>query len=262
MYCRLASLFALALIAFVSLPAQALIIEDDMSVGWNAPFGTTNVYPWTRVRFTETGMASDGSVLTMSTSAFRGTWFGNGTLIGQQPGWLFGSNTDGTYISIDVKLSPTAADWSLYFYDASGYAAAWLFNPAGNYSMPTRPGVEFTYATAGNVGVAGYVDMDLSDDFHRFEVLLKGGMVSYAIDGMLVHTGAAFHTNSQQLLVIGDGSGSSPTGVGAMQVDHILIDTAPTFSALTTISTVPVPAGLPLLASALVAGGLWRRRGS
>jgi len=252
-----ALLFAATVLSAFSAASQALIIEDDMSADMSANFGVTNFAPWTRVRFTETTFEVSGGELRMATSAFRGTWFGNGTAIGHNPGWLFSASSVGTYIDIDVKLGANSEDWSLYFHDADGYFGGLGFNPAGEYSLPTSFGVSYTYAEAGNVGTSALLALDLTDDFHRFEILLKDGNISYAIDGVLAYSGQALLTTTQQLLVIGDGSGSSPTGVGSMQIDRIHIDTAPQFSSLTS---VPAPGALPLLGSALAVAGMYRRR--
>ena len=249
----LATTFVLTL----SAPSEAQIIEDEMSVNMTAPFGVTNTSPWTRVRFGDTAFGVSDGVLTMATAPFRGTWFGNGTAIGHNPGWSFSASEVGTYIDISLKLGANSEDWSLYFHDASGYQGALNFNPAGHYNTPTSFGVNYLFANPGNVATENFMAMDLSDKFHRFEILLKAGVVSYAIDGVLAFSGAAVLSGTQQLLVIGDGSGSSPTGVGSMQVDRIHIDTAPQISSL---AAVPVPGALPLLGSALALGGLWRRR--
>lgn len=241
----------------LSSPSEAQIIEDEMSVDFSAPLGISNTAPWTRVRFSETSFAVNDGVLTMTTGPNRGTWFGNGTAIGHHPGWSFSTSAVGTYIDISLKLGADSEDWSLYFHDASGYEGALGFNPAGSYNAPIQFGVSYFFAGAGNIGTTNFVTMDLSDDFHRFEILLKDGMVSYAIDGELAFSGAAFLSTTQQLLVIGDGSGSTPTGLGSMQVERVHIDTAPE---ITSLAAVPVPGALPLLGSALAFGGLWRRR--
>lgn len=255
---RPAAFLLAAVISFAHSPSShALIIEDEMSVNMTASFGTTNISPWTRVRFTETSFAVSGGVLNMATSPSRGLWFGNGTAIGHNPGWVFGSSSVGTYIDISMKLGANSEDWSLYFHDGSGYAGALTFNPAGAYNLPTNFGVSYLHAEPGNVAANGFLPMDLSDGFHRMEVLLKNGMVSYAIDGVLAYSGQAFLSGTQQLLVIGDGSGPTQTGVGSMQVDRVHIDTAPQIS---TLTSVPVPGALPLLGSALAAAAFMRRR--
>jgi len=173
--------------------------------------GANNVYPWTSVVFAGTSMAASGGVLTMATSPSAGVWFGNGGLIGQNPGWALADNTAGNYISLELRLASTA-----------------------------------------------FVPFDLVSDFHRFEVLLKGGQVHYSVDGQLVFGGAAYFGGSSNLLVIGDGSGPTPTGTGAMLVDRI------TFEAGTErLAVVPVPGAAVLLASALgLIAGVRRRAAS
>lgn len=240
-----------------ALPAQALIIEDDMSGDWTTPAGVNVIPPWTRVRFSGTAMEANDGVLELATVGGQGVWFGNGIYIGSDPGWSFGTRDAGIHVSLDAKFSADAAGWSLYFYDASGDFALMNFNEHASYGQPVSQGVTYYSGGENNAGASGFVSMDLDDDFHRFEILLKGGQVSYAIDGVLAFSGAALRTNVANLLVIGDGSGSTPTGVGSMFIEHVRVDTAPTIDSL---AAVPVPAALPLFGSALLCGALARRR--
>lgn len=237
---------ALSVSLFGCVSAQALIITDDMSSPPATVPGITNVYPWTGVIFGGTQMGVSGGVLSMSTVPYQGVWFGNGSLIGHNPGWSLGGSTTGNYLSLSLSLSSDAVDWSMYFYDLSGYYAGLTFNPAGSYANAVQHGISYNYKDAANQFATGFAPVDFSNGFHTVEVLLKDGLISYGLDGQLLFQGSAWYSGPTNLLVIGDGSGYSPTGLGTMYVDSVLFDTAPTMTSL-----VPVPAALPLMLSGL-----------
>lgn len=253
---RTTALAAVAVAGLLAGTANALTITDDMdATPGGGVLGANNVYPWTSVVFGGTSMAASGGVLTMATSSSAGVWFGNGSLIGQNPGWSLADNTAGNYISLDLRLASSATeDWSLYFYDATGWYAGIVFNPAGDYANPTQYGFEYVYGSGGTAA-STLVPFDLDSDFHQFEVLLKGGQVQYAVDGQLVFGGDAHFGGSSNLLVIGDGSGPTPTGTGAMLVDRVRFE-----AGTERLAIVPVPGAAVLLASALgLLAGVRRR---
>lgn len=249
---------ALLVLVVVGQTAQAAIIADAMDTAPSTTPGISNNYPWTAVIFGETSMSATDGVLTMSTNPGRGVWFGNGAGIGYYPGWSLSTNDIGTYISMTMGLSADATAWSMYFYDSSGYAASIGFNPQADYWSPSSAGISYSYAGDITHSAESFRPFDFSNGMHTIEVLLKGGQVSYALDGQLLYSGLSMTpTGPGNFIVIGDGSGSSPTGLGSMYVDGIYIDTAPSFDALAAV--VPVPAALPLFCSAL-AGLAWLRR--
>lgn len=260
MYLHIRARGALLLALFVlTSTARALVIEDDFGTAPRTVPGVSNTYPWTAVVFGSTSMSASGGVLAMVTAPNEGIYFGKG--IGTGPGWALGSVTSGTYISLDMRLSAGSKDWSLYFYDNDGqHSAAWLWNPAGGYADPLNAGFEYYHDDGNGDSISTFVPFDLADGaFHTFEILLKDHLVHYAVDGRLLYSGAAAAAGTANLLVIGDGSGSTPTGTGAMFVDHVFIDTAPTMNALAA-TPVPLPPALALLAVPLGLALQSRRR--
>lgn len=228
-------------------PAQALIISDDMNSAPAAGLGWSNSYPWSGVIFSGTSMLSSGGALTMTTAPVAGLWFGNASALGYNPGWDLGTNASGNYLSLTTSFSAGAADWDTYFYDKDGFLAGLQFNPAGGYGYPVQSGFNFYSATVGNVSQTTFVPFDLTDGMHTFEILLKNGLVSYSLDGSTLFSGSAWLGGVSNLLLIGDGTGSTQTGTGQMFVDHVLVDTAPTAN----VSVVPVPTALLLFVSGL-----------
>ena len=123
------------------------------------------------------------------------------------------------------------ADWSAYFLDQQ-YEAALIFNPThcdwNCYGPAGQSGVEIYFGQAGSPwnAVSQFVALDTSQ-LHTYEFLLKGGLVSYRIDGS-VYSGQALSVGySSSLLVIGDGSGSTGTGQGSMTISAVSFDTSP-----------------------------------
>lgn len=227
-------------LAALSLAAQAAVID---SLPYN------NSPDWTVTVFGGTSMTASASQTTLATGPGVGVWYGWGVWYGDQPGWTPGSSASGNQLGLSLSFSSDAADWSAYFYDGQHYAA-WQFAPTNCsndcYGVPPLSGVQYWYANAGAPGVpvSGFVALDLTQR-HSFDFLLKNGHVSYAIDGQVVFDGGAYQTSiGAPLLVIGDGSAPTLTGVGSMTVYRSSLDTAPTASSL-----VPEPsAGLLLLA--------------
>lgn len=241
--------------------ASALTITDDMNSAPSTTPGTTNNYPWTSVIFGGTAMSANAGITTLSTTYNEGIWFGNGSYIGNYPGWNLGTASSGNYLSLTTKLVQNSAYWSFYYVDLDGYYAGINFNPTtstDSYNAPTQYGYEFVWGNASHQGQSTFVAMDLSDRFHTFEALLKNGLIDYAVDGQVVFSGFAAYSGATNLLVIGDGSGSTPTGTGSMLIDRVVFDTAPTMN---NLASVPVPAAAWLLGSGLLGlAGVARRK--
>jgi len=241
------------LLLAATLPAQALVV--DSLVYDNSP-------DWTVIVFGGTSMSSNGSSTVLSTAQGRGVWFGNGSNYGDTPAWSLGNSSSGNYLSLRASFSSGSADWSAYLLDGN-HEAAWQFNPTNCandcYGLPALSGVQFLYGDSSDPSIArqGFVALDLTQQ-HQFDWLLKNGQVSYRIDGQVVFSGAAYALSyGSGLLVIGDGSGSTQSGVGAMTVYSSLVDTAPA-----AISLVPEPASWALMlggVATLLARGRRRR---
>ncbi len=224
------SLFAFLLSLVIS--AEAGVVASSL------PFkGTPD---WTDTVFAGTSMAraGDGASTTLTTAEARGVWFGWGEgYADPAPAWRPGNPAAGNYLQLGTRFSAGAKDWSAYFYDTT-YEAAILFgytNCSNDcYALPPEPGVRLYHAdTLDPSGVSStFVPIDLAQH-HVYEVLLKGGRVTYHIDGEVAFTGAALLAPlSSPLVVIGDGSGSTLSGAGAMTLTGAIWDNAPGFDTL------------------------------
>ena len=184
--------------------------------------------------------------------------------------WSPGTNAVGNHFSLTASFSAGATDWSAYFYDGARYAS-FTFNStythhncSGNggscYGIDlteTQQGVTFSHAESGGK-TSTFVELDMSQT-HTYEFLLKGSEVAYRIDGQVVFAGEAFDpTHDLHLLVVGDGSGSTPTGRGSMTVYGVSFDNAPSMNTL--VSAVPEPETRALMLSGLGLLGFVARR--
>ena len=233
--------------------------------GAHAAVISTLPYPgtpdWTDITFAGASMTTNGTTSTLSTSPFNGVWFGWGAAYGDQPAWSPGSPGTGNYLRLTTQFTSNAADWSAYFYDTT-HAASLTFNPTNClgdcYGQPALQGTQLWFGIPGNPtqSIATFLPMDLTQT-HTFEFLLRGGSLQYRVDGQ-VYSGVAQQAGvSNSLLVIGDGSGSTATGVGSMSLSAVAMDTAPAF--LELAGSVPEPSTLSLLVIAY-AGFFIRRR--
>jgi hypothetical protein len=243
----------LGLIASTS--ASALIIDFD---GSHVPtLGADNLRT---TIFSGTSMTSDGNVLSLTTANSRGVWFGQAPSV--DAGWDFGTSS---YLRLTMRLDNAASsDWSMYMYDQAGYFSGLTFNPAGGYndaSFPVQQG--FTYHVEG---ASHFQAADLTADFHTFEILLSGGLSSFRFDGQYLGTGTAQQTSASQILVVGDGSGSTQTGEGRMLIDAFFADTATSLThadwqpAPTPSGTAPEPTSLALMLTGVLLAGRTARR--
>lgn len=238
--------------------AQAAVVADSL------PYqGSPD---WSTVVFSGTSMSTDGTSSTLTTRQVRGVWFGYNP--GAPPAWSLGTAAQGNYLSLDLSFSANAADWSLYLYDQTHFLniafAPTNCVPGNCYGATPQAGVTLHFADGADADTeleSQFVALDLTQS-HTFEALLKNGQVSYRIDGH-AYTGAAHAVSNSQLLVIGDGSGSTLTGVGSMYVHGASLDTAPAFDVLetTAVGAVPEPGTWALMIGGFgVAGAALRRR--
>ncbi len=170
------------------------------------------------VVFSGTSWNTTGGSLNMTTASRAGIWFGSRE-VNNHP-WLPADNSVGNYVSVDIKMGAGATEWSTYINDGTHFAG-FGFNH-DSFTFSTADG-SFTVVT------------DLTTRFHTFEFLLLDGKVSYRFDGQLIFDRvAAGGTDGGKILLIGDGSGSTPTGTGSMSVDSATFISAPDFDAIPT----------------------------
>lgn len=243
-------------IALAASGAGAAVVADSL------PF--TGTPAWSDVTFVNTSMGIVGGETVISTFDYQGVWFG---WLGSQnpPGWSIASNADGNYLSLTAKFSANAADWNAYMSDGTRFAEM-LFNPTGCnsnlavcYGLPTTAGVKLVFAGALPGSVAPvFVPLDTTR-YNHFEWLLRGNTVTYRVNGV-AYTGAA-RGGGGSYLIIGDDSGSNPTGVGQMRIAGVSFDAAPAFDNLPT-EAIPEPANWALLLTGfgLIGATLRRRR--
>jgi MYXO-CTERM domain-containing protein len=197
--------------------------------------------------FPTTSWSSNGSVLTMNTVfPGNGIWFGHFTPSNDPTSTLSLANTaSGNWVRTSIALSPGATDWSLYWYDASGFGSSFLFNHNGfNYAYKSIPD-----------GITQSIFHPVADmtQFHTFTSYVLAGQVSYFFDNTYLGGGHAI-TGLTNMLLLGDGSGSTPTGTGSLYVDYLTVisavgDTPP--SSVPEPSTYTALAGLAVLSLAL-----------
>lgn len=250
---------SLALLATLNVfaPAHAAVVVNSL------PY--TGTPDWTDTTFAGTSMTSNGTTSVLTTGQNLGVWFGYGVWYGDTPAWTPGSTSAGNYLAMTSSFSANAADWSAYFYDMN-HMAYFEFNSTGCgdphncYSVPHEQGVRFWHADGGNATqpASSFLALDLTQA-HTFEWLLKSGQVSYRIDGNVVYSGLAYQVPlGAPLLIIGDGSGSTLTGLGSMTIQGIAWDNAPVLS---TLAPIPEPETYALMLAGLgLVGWVGRKR--
>ncbi|WP_428387929.1 PEP-CTERM sorting domain-containing protein [Mucisphaera sp.] len=221
-------------IGMTAMSASGLEISYD---GSQSPNSLTPD-PFSFIVFGGTSWSTDGEALTLTTAPIRGIWFGNANHTGSSVPWQIGSPEEGNYLRVRAKLSEGADEWSIYLYDTEFLAAFGLFADELSYS---------------NQAGGTVLDWDPTE-FNTYEFLLRDGMVTYRLNEsqVLYHGPANASVVSTGLMVIGDGSGSTPTGTGSMIIDDVLYISGPDFE------IVPEPGSLVLLGLASLA--LVRRR--
>ncbi|MCP5202504.1 MAG: hypothetical protein H6977_21110 [Gammaproteobacteria bacterium] len=202
--------------------------------------------------------------VTLTTAPGAGVWFGWGDAARyrDQPAWSLGTPLEGNYLSLSAAFSADAADWRAQLFDTA-FHAAFEFAPTGCskacYGLPGAAGVNVVHAGAGGRGVdRTFVALDLSAR-HDYAFLLEDGQVSYRIDGNVVYSGSARpYLLDLPRLTIGDDSGHTETGVGAMTLYDVRAITGP--DAYQAVAAVPLPTPFLLLSGALLALLPLRRR--
>lgn len=247
---RFALLFAVAGAWVSRASATTYLYSGDTlpTVGAYAPLYTTlgPGHP-TGSYFTGTTWSSDGDLLTMNTTAGQGIWFGRTGGYGDPSNFSLANTAEGNLVRARLALAPSATEWSLYWYDASGYGSSFYFLNGG-----------FEYSTAAG---STFVAADMTQ-FHTFTSYVLAGQVSYFFDNTYLGGGAAI-TGASDFLLIGDSSASTPTGTGSMRLDYLQIDVDLDGAAPVIAPPNPVPdtaATAGLLAAALAGLAGWRRR--
>lgn len=202
--------------------------------------------------FGHTSWQSNGEVLAMHTSysPSEGIWFGRTGAYGDPSNFSLADTASGNWMRMRVALSPGATDWSLYWYDASGY---------GSSIRLLENGFEFSYlgSPGGELHTFFQPVADMTA-YHTFTTYVIAGQVSYFFDGAYLGGGHA-QTGLNNFLLIGDASATDVSGTGTMYVDYLTIITAVGDA---PPSSVPEPSAAAMLAGlgALAFDALRRRR--
>lgn len=251
----LALLGLLAVGSPLATAATTITYDGDLlpSEGAYAPLFTT-VGPGhpTGGYFIGTQWYSDGDVLTIETrhpndypgATSLGIWFGRTDGYGDPSNFSLSDTHAGNRVDMRVALGANSSEWSLYWYDASGYGAALYLLDNG-----------FNYYYGGQTYFHSVADMTA---FHTYSTQVYEGQATYYFDGALLGSGTA-GTGLSNFLLIGDGSAGSVSGYGTMRIDSMGI----TLDAGAAPASSNVPDGgnsaLCLLGAAVAGLGLRRR---
>jgi hypothetical protein len=249
-------LYITAITALAANAASATVVAESL------PFAGTP--DWSDVEFPGTLMTVAGGESILATDNGLGVWFG---WLGSQnsPGWSIAGNAQGNYLSLTAKFAVGSDDWSAYMSDGNRFALMY-FNQTpcdptyvNCYAYNGTPGVTlyFAGATPGTASIQ-FIDLDTTQ-YATYEWLMRGDIITYRINGH-AYSGTAIPTGGEQLLIIGDGSGSSPSGTGEMRISGVSFNAAPEFNTLPTL--VPEPASWAMLIAGfgLIGAALRRHR--
>lgn len=190
--------------------------------------------------FIGTGWSSDGDVLTMRTrhpndylgAPSLGIWFGITGGYGDPSGLGLANTVEGNRVETRMALGANSSEWSLYWYDASGYGC-------GLYLMENG----FFYGGGGvNNGFMPRADMN---SFHTYGTHIQNGEVAFYFDGVEFARGPAA-TGLSNFLLLGDGSATDVTGYGTLLVDSMTI----------TVNAGPIPVPEPTAAALIFVGAM------
>lgn len=195
--------------------------------------------PFHGVKFGGCTMSTDGSAMTLGTTIGQGVWFGYATsTVSEIPlAWSMGTSASGNDLTVRAKLGTAASkEWGSYFYDGS-HAANFYIEDDNRLLLTVGSGdLILNYP-------AGYFD-----SYREIRSILKAGQIGYYIDGVAVYTGPAFASSTSPFLLVGDGSGSTISGVGTWVIDEVRLDTAPSTIFIPEPTTGLLAASVGLLA--------------
>jgi|GEM_PF-5632837 len=232
-------------------PALATVVASSL------PF--ENTPDWSDVVFSGTSMTVNAGVATLTTAHTRGVWFGHSPSA-NTPAWTIGPNASGNLLSLTTAFSSGADDWIAYFYD--GQRGGYLhFNPTN-----CNPSISNCYNSNGTPGVklhfngsSSFIALDTTQ-FRSYEILVRGTSVVYRIDGQRV-AGEALLAGGTNFMLVGDDSGSSPSGTGSMLISAVSFDRATEVSDLPSLTGgVPEPENWAMLLGGFGLIGLLARR--
>lgn len=216
---------AVSLLLSTGLSAQVAVLTGNHLPSADVvepPNTLTNAQLFTTVVFAGTSWVAEDGFIKMNTAPIRGIWFGSHPTAGGDPGaFLPGSTLDGNKLNLRSLLTVGSQSWSAYFQDTDGYRGRIDFEATDNNQ--NRPGVTVEFAS-GWVSVGG-PGFDLTE-VHDYEIHLHNGIVAYSINGVEVARGAALQPLETASVLVGDSTGSTPTGTGSMWVDAFSFDNA------------------------------------
>jgi hypothetical protein len=245
-------LMSVAATAFLlAWPAAATVVASSL------PY--QNTPDWSDVVFAGTTMTVSSGVARLTTAPIRGVWFG-WSPSSNTPSWSIAPNSLGNLLSLTAAFSAGADDWQAYFYDGTRGGAIYFNATACNpgttncYNFNGTPG-----ATIFFNGSSTFIPLDTTA-FRTYEILVRNSDVIYRIDGQR-YAGTALPASGTTFLLVGDSSGSSPSGTGTLMISAVSFDRATSVLDLpSTVSGVPEPASWAMLLSGFGLIGAFSRR--